>query len=109
MKVLLDQGATYRLKHPLQEALDGLPVASVLFHKWDALRNEELSIRARKDEFTVLLTTDKNLAREQVPLSIAVITLDNSRLRVLLSAVDRIASVIKEIQLGEDRVLAIRM
>lgn len=109
MKVLLDQGVSHRLRHPLQEALDGVSVESVLFHKWDALRDDELLIRARNDGFTVLLTTDKNLAREQAPLSIAVITLDDNRRQVLLSAVDRIASVIKEIQLGEDRVLNISM
>ena len=109
MKVLLDQGVSHRLRHPLQEALGGAPVESVLFHKWDALRDDELLNRARNDVFTVLPTTDKNLAREQVPLSIALITLDNKRRRVFLSAVDRIASVIKEIQLDEDQNLAISM
>ncbi len=114
MKVLLDQEVSHRLRHPLQEALNGVPVESVLFHKWEALRDEalrddELLDRARSDGFRVLLTTDKNLACEQAPLSIAVITLDDNRRRVLLLAVDRISSVIKETQLGEDRVIAISM
>ncbi len=107
MKVLLDQGVSHRLRHPLQAALDGVPVESVLFNKWEALSDDELLIRARDDGFTVLLTTDKNLAREQAPHLIAVITLDDNRRQVLLSAVDRIASAIREVQLGEDRVLAI--
>ena len=104
MKVLLDQGVSHRLRLPLQEALDGVPVESVLFHKWETLRDDELLIRARETGFTVLLTTDKNLAREQAPLSIAVITLDDNRRSVLLSTIDSIASVIREVRLGEDRV-----
>ncbi len=75
MKVLLDQGVSHRLRHLLQEVLDGVPVESVLFHKWEALCDEEQLIRARNDGFTVLLTTDKNLAHEQAPLSIAVINI----------------------------------
>ena len=35
----------------------------------------ELSIHVRGNGFTVLLTTDKNLACEQAPLSIALITI----------------------------------
>ena len=34
MKVLPDYEVSFRLMHPLQEALDGVPVESVLFQYW---------------------------------------------------------------------------
>ena len=86
MKVLLDQGVSPRLRRPLQEALDGASVESAMFRGWSALTDAELQARARNNGFTVLLTTDKRLAREQAPLSIAVIVLDDNRWSALLPA-----------------------
>lgn len=107
MKVLLDQGVSPRLRQPLQNALDGVPVESAMFRNWSALRDDELLTRAHDNGFTVLLTTDKRLAREQAPLLIAVIVLDDNRWPALVSAVDTIATAIKEIRSGEHRLLAV--
>ena len=108
MKVLLDHGVSPRLRRPLQEALDGVSVESAIFHDWSALTDAELLVRARSHGFTVLLTTDKRLAREQAPLSIAVLALDDNRWSALLSAVDRIAAAIEGIEVGQHQELALR-
>ncbi len=79
-----------------------------MFRGWSALTDAELQARARNDGFTVLLTTDKRLAREQAPLSIAVIVLDDNRWSALLPAIDRIAAAIEEIEVGQHRDLAVR-
>ncbi len=68
-----------RLRRPLQDALDGIPVQSALFRDWSTLTDAKLLARARSGGFTVLLTTDKRLAYEQAPLSLAVIALDDNR------------------------------
>lgn len=108
MKVLLDHGVSPRLRRPLQDALDGIPVESAMFRNWSTLTDGELLTCARRDGFTVLLTTDKRLAREQAPLPIAVIALDDNRWSTLLSAVDRIAAAIRKIRVGQHRDLAVR-
>ena len=79
-----------------------------MFRDWSALTDSELLDRARSEGFAVLLTTDKGLAREQAPLSIAVIALDDNRWSALLSAVDRIATAIKQIEVGQHYDLAVR-
>jgi len=107
MKVLLDHGVSSRLRRPLQDALNGIAVESAMFRDWSALTDAELLSRARRDGFTVLLTTDKRLAREQAPLSIAVIALDDNRWSALRSAVNRIAAAIEEIEAGQHRELAV--
>ncbi len=68
-----------RLRRPLQDALDGIPVESALFRDWSTLTDAELLARARSGRFTVLVTTDKRLACEQAPLSLAVMALDDNR------------------------------
>ena len=98
--MLLDQGVSPRLRQPLQEALDGVPVESAMFQDWSALSVDELLARARNDGFAILLTTDKRLDHEQAPLTVAVIALDDSRWSTLLSSVDRVATAIKEIGMG---------
>lgn len=108
MKVLLDQGVSPRLRQPLQNALDGVPVESAMFRNWNALSDDELLARAHEARFTVLLTTDKRLAQEQSPLTLAVIALDDNRWSTLLQAVDRIATAIKNIGTAEHQVLNIR-
>ena len=73
-----------------------------MFHDWNALTDAELLARARSDGFTVLLTTDKRLAREQAPLPMAVTSLDDNRWSALLAA------AIKEIEVSQHRDLAVR-
>ena len=108
MKVLLDQGVSPRLRRPLQDALDGAPVESAMFRNWGTLTDRELLARAHDDGFTVLLTTDKRMAREQAPLSVAVIALDDNRWSALRQAVDEIATAVRAIRKGRHQLLAIR-
>ena len=85
MKVLLDVGVSHRLIPVLQQALGGMPIETARFRNWHMLQNGELLTRAYREGFTTLLTTDRGLAREQSPLPIAVIALDDNRLPGLLS------------------------
>lgn len=80
-----------------------------MFRNWHTLPDDELLARARRDGFTVVLTTDKRLAREQAPLSIAVIALDDNRRAALLAAVNRIAAAIRETGAGEHQLLSVGM
>ena len=79
-----------------------------MFRNWNALSDDELLARAREDGFTVLLTTDKCLAQEQSPLTLAVIALDDNRWSTLFPAVERIATAIKDIGMAEHQILSIR-
>lgn len=96
------------MRLPLQNALDGVPVESAMFRNWNALNDDELLARAHEAGFTVLLTTNKRLAQEQSPLTLAVIALDDNRWSTLLRTVDRIATAVKAIGMAEHQTLRLR-
>lgn len=79
-----------------------------MFRNWSTLADGGLPARARDDGFAVLLATDRRTAREQAPLSVAVIALDDSSWSVLRPAVGEIAAAIRGIPKGSRQVLAIR-
>ncbi|MCY4199854.1 MAG: hypothetical protein OXF31_08600 [Gammaproteobacteria bacterium] len=62
---------------------------------------------AKASGFTILITTDKRLAIEQSPVSLAVIALEDNRRSVLMSAVEKIAAAVKRIKPGEHRLLSL--
>ena len=98
-------GISPRLRSALSHALDGAVVESAAFHDWRTLRNGELLRRARELGFTTLLTADKRLAQEQAHLPIAVVAVDDNRLRVLQAALPRIAAAIRQTGAGSDRLV----
>ena len=106
MKVLLDVGISPRLRSILSDALDGAVVESAVFHDWRTLRNGELLRRAGELGFTTLVTADKRLAREQAPLPIAVIAVEDNRLNALKAALTHIAAAVRETPAGLDRLVA---
>ena len=65
MKVLLDVGISPRVRAGLQDALDGAPVESAVFHAWRALRNGELIEKAHQHGFNTLVTSDKRLPKKR--------------------------------------------
>lgn len=106
MKVLLDVGISPRLRSALSDALDGAVVESAVFHDWRTLRNGELLQRAKDLGFTTLVTADKRLAREQAPLPLAVVAVDDNRLTALKAALRHIAAAIRETPTGSDRLVS---
>ena len=108
MKVLLDVGISPRLRVVLSNALDGAVVETAVFHDWRTLRNGELLRRAQQCGFTTLVTADKRLAREQVPLPVAVVTVDDNRRDALLDAAHLIALAVRETPAGRHRLVTIR-
>ena len=85
------RGCVYRCKRPL----DGSSVESAIFHHWRTLRNSELLEQAHQHGFTALVTADKRLATEHPRPPIAVIAVDDNRLRPLRAAVHDIANAIR--------------
>ena len=108
MKVLLDVGISPRLRYVLSNALDGAVVETAVYHDWRTLRNGELLRRAQQRGFTTLVTADKRLAREQVPLPIAVVTVDDNRRDALLNAAQLIALAVRETPAGGHRLVTTR-
>ena len=107
MKVLLDVAVSSRLRHPLQEQLDGAVVETAVFHQWRALRDDELLAMATRHGFTTLLTTDKRMATEQPHPSIAIVSVDDNRIPRLISALSAIAEAIRSTCPGEDCVVPV--
>lgn len=105
MKVLLDVGISPRLRSILSDALGGAVVESAVFRDWRTLRNGELLRRASELGFTTLVTADKRLAREQAPLPIAVIAVEDNRLTALKAALAYIAAAVRETPAGSDRLV----
>ncbi len=78
-----------------------------MFNEWRTLRNSELLKQAHDHGFTALLTSDKRLAREQSQLPMAVIAVDDNRLKPLLEGVHDIARAIRETPAGSFQSLEI--
>jgi hypothetical protein len=91
----------------LEQALGGATVESAVFNEWRTLRNSELLKQAHDHGFTALLTSDKRLAREQSQLPMAVIAVDDNRLKPLLEGVHDIARAIRETPAGSFQSLEI--
>jgi len=95
------------MRSALSEALGGVPVESAVFHDWRTLRNGELLRRAQQRGFTTLVTADKRLAHEQMPLPLAVVAVDDNRRDALLDAVDAIALAVRETPAGHHQLVTI--
>ena len=73
MKVLLDVGISPRLRSALSDALDGTVVESAIY-RWLAYAAKRRIVEVGQAIwFTTLVTADKRLAQQQVPLPVAVV------------------------------------
>ena len=81
---------------------------SAVFNDWRTLRNSELLKQARDHGFTTLITSDKRLAREHSPLPLAVIAVDDNRLKPLLDGVLDIARAVRETPAGSFQTVGVR-
>ena len=81
---------------------------SAVFNDWRTLRNSELLKQARDHGFTTLITSDKRLARENSPLPLAVIAVDENRLKPLLDGVLDIARAVRETPAGSFQTVGVR-
>ena len=105
MKVSLDVGISPRLRPALEKALGGATVESAAFNEWRTLRNSELLKQAHDHGFTTLVTSDKRMAREHSHLPLAVIAVDDNRLKPLLDGVHDIAGAVRETPAGAFRIV----
>ena len=80
---------------------------SAVFNEWRTLRNSELLKQAHEHGFTTLITSDKRLAREHSPLSLAVIAVDDNRLKPLLDGVPDIARAVRETPTGSFQIVEV--
>ncbi len=61
MKILLDENLPIKLKFRLQE----FEIYTVQDMKWDSYKNGDLIKTAIQHDFTILITSDKNIAYKQ--------------------------------------------
>ena len=80
---------------------------SAVFNEWRTLRNSELLKQAQNHGFTTLITSDKRLAREHSPLPLAVIAVDDNRLKPLLDGVPDIARAVRDTPAGSFRIVEV--
>ena len=80
---------------------------SAAFNDWRTLRNSELLKQARDHGCTTLITSDKRLAREHSPLPLAVIAVDDNRLKPLLDGVLDIARAVRETPAGSFQIVEV--
>ena len=80
---------------------------SAVFNDWRTLRNSELLKQAQDHGFTTLLTSDQRLAREHSPLPLAVIAVDDNRLKPLLGGVHDIVRAVRETPAGAFRIVEV--
>ena len=92
MRILFDHGTPA----PLIPFLAGHTVTKAKDAGWDKLANGELLKAAEEAGFEVLITTDKNMVRQQnlEGLAIAIVVLGNPRWRIVERHVRRIASIV---------------
>lgn len=101
MKILLDHNLDWRLSR----SIPNHEVKSVRQQGWDALKNGALLEEAAKEGFSVMLTADKSIEKQQrmAGRSIALIVLrapDNQR-KTHISMMREVNQVLLSIQPGE--------
>lgn len=92
MRILFDHGTPA----PLIPFLAGHTVTKTKDAGWDRLANGELLKAAEEAGFDLLLTTDKNMVKQQnlTARAIAIVVLGNSQWRIVQRYVRRIAATI---------------
>jgi len=92
MRFLFDQGTTA----PLIPFLAGHTVVKAKDLGWDRLENGDLLKAAEEAGFEVLVTTDKNMGRQQNlrGRDIAIVVLGNSQWRIVQRFVRRVAAAV---------------
>ena len=98
MRILFDQGTPA----PLREHLPGHRVETAYEKGWSALRNGELLAKAEA-EFDVLVTTDRNLRRQQnlADQRIAILVLPTTSWPRLQSITREIAAAVDALKPGQ--------
>ena len=93
MRILFDHGTPA----PLIPFLVGHTVTKAKDAGWDRLVNGELLKAAAEAGFEVLITTDKNMVRQQnlQGLAIAIVVLGNSQWRIVQRHVRKITSIVE--------------
>jgi hypothetical protein len=101
MRILLDEC----VPKPLKRELSDYPVRTVVEMGWSGKKNGELLQLMRREGFTVLVTTDRNLRYQQnlEPMGVAVIVMvaSSNRLTALLPLLPQVRNVLTTITAGE--------
>lgn len=105
MKILFDQGTPA----PLRRYLPGHKVDTAYERGWSELSNGDLLTAAEHDLYDLLVTTDRNLRYQQnfAGRQIAVVVLLSTSWPRIQQHIERIQTVVDNIQAGEYREIAI--
>jgi predicted nuclease of predicted toxin-antitoxin system len=98
VRILFDQG----VPAPLREFLPGHAVRTAHELSWSGLRNDELLARAEK-EFDALVSTDRNLARQQnqAALRLAILVLPTTSWPRIEARTERIAMAVASLRASQ--------
>lgn len=98
MKILLDESVPRLVK----SNLSSWPITTVQELGWSSVKNGELLARAHEQEFTVLITADRNLRYQQpAPRQLAILVLPTNRARVLRKLLPEITSTLSRLRPGD--------
>jgi hypothetical protein len=107
MKLLLDENIHVKFKYRLLER--GLEVFTVADKKWNAKQNGELLQLMSDEEFTHLLTFDRNLSSQQnfekYPLPVIIIIAPSNTYCILMEMIDEIVIAIQKAIIGSNIVI----
>lgn len=107
MKILFDQGTPV----PLRRYLNSHRVDTAFERGWQTLENGQLLGAAKKDQYTILITTDQNLRYQQnfQNRKIAIIVLLSTSWPRIQKHVETIIKIVEETGTGEYREIPIEI
>ena len=98
MKILLDESVPRLVKR----SLPSWPITTVQELGWSAIKNGELLARAHAQQFTILITADRNLRYQQsIPRHLAILVLPTNRASVVRTLLPEIAIALGRLSPGD--------
>jgi Domain of unknown function (DUF5615) len=100
LKILLDESVPRLVKRSLLS----WAVTTVQELGWSAIKNGELLARAREQQFTILITADRNLRYQQpAPRELAILVLPTNRASIIRAILPEIETALRDLRPGGNK------